>query len=964
MFSEILGIIKDLIYRILKSRLFPVTIIFVFLFSVLVVRLFNLQIIEAEQHQNDYVQMSLSEITTDAVRGNIYDRNGVLLAYDQMVYSVTLKDIGVYETHAQKNQMILELLHLLDDCNENINLSIPIGMNENGTRDKYVFTTSSTTRIKQLLRDVYGCKLDELDDESGKYPSNISADKVVELFKTKYYFSKWLEADPDNIQEISDYDALRVINIRYALGQNVYKKYLSITVASDISDKTMATIKENAISFKGVDIEEDYVRIYPDGEYFAQIIGYTGIGSTDEIDQLKEINPDYEYGDTIGKSGIEGLLETQLAGKKGSMTVYLDSTGKVMEVLDEEKAVVGNDVYLTIDHDLTIACYKLLEQEMASIILTYLVNRDVETGVIPTDGIWIPIKKIYFQLFNNNVLSIPQLAREDAPWWEKDIQDVLDNEINRVSAMIKNQCDSDEESPMLTLSEIDREYMEYVIDYFCKKSGLIKYDLIDKDSPEYKDLIDGTGSIKAFILNEIFRSEAITMSDFVDNEDYYNSDKIYSLIYDELITMLASDNSLQKLMMENLIYSETLDPSLICLALYSQDILKPNKEQMEKLAGADSEACFAFIKKCIGNIELTAAQLALDPCNGSVVVTDVDNGNDLAIVSYPCYDNNMFSGSVDPKYYNKLLNDQSNPLFNYATQARSAPGSTFKMLSAIAALESGVMKKNTKVDCTGIFDLVQPSAKCWVFTEHGYGHGDQNVIQALANSCNYYFYNVGYLLSLEEDGTYNEAKGLETLTNYAKLLGLGEKSGVELTEYAPQISTEYPVMTAIGQGTNNYTPVQLARYVTAIASKGNLYELTLLDRVADKNDDTVQDYSKDYTHISQIKDSTWDNIWDGMYEVTHSGTVKNYFKYSNFDVCGKTGSAQEDLTRPNHALFVSFGPSEEPEITVTVSIRNGYSSGYCAAVANDIYNYYFGYRTLDSIQNASINQDSSSVVGD
>ena len=109
------------------------------------------------------------------------------------------------------------------------------------------------------------------------------------------------------------------------------------------------------MNFKGVDIEEDYVRIYPDGDYFAQIIGYTGIGSTEEIDELKAKDPSYEYGDTIGKSGIEALMETELSGKKGTKTVYLDSTGKVLEVLKETPAVVGNDVYLTIDHDLTIA---------------------------------------------------------------------------------------------------------------------------------------------------------------------------------------------------------------------------------------------------------------------------------------------------------------------------------------------------------------------------------------------------------------------------------------------------------------------------------------------------------------------------------------------------------------------------------------------------------------------------------
>lgn len=960
MFNEILGIIKDFLSRVIKSRLFPVMIIFCLLFFALILRLFRLQIIESEQHQKDYVQMTLSELTTDAVRGNIYDKNGTVLAYDQMVYSVTLKDIGYYEKHAQKNQMILELIHLLDECKEDIVLTLPIGMADKGDKHVYTYTTTSAARKKQFLRDLYGIRLDQLDDESGKYPSDISADKAMEILKKRYYFEKWLTEDPDNVKTISDYDALRVVNVRYALAQNVYKKYLSITVASNVSEETMSTIKENSMNFKGVDIEEDYVRIYPDGDYFAQIIGYTGIGSTEEIDELKAKDPSYEYGDTIGKSGIEALMETELSGKKGTKTVYLDSTGKVLEVLKETPAVVGNDVYLTIDHDLTIASYKLLEQEMASIILTYLVREDAEAA---GDTVKIPVKKVYFQLFNNNIISLSSLSRNGAPWWEGNIRTLLDSEMESVIGLIKRQLyPTDEE--ILPPSDAEKRYIDYFIDYICNSSELIDKSLIDTSSESYKKMKDGSGSVRDFLYSEIYRSEAVNLSLLVGDGDYYSSDKVYELLCDELLSGISTDNALEKLIVENLIYTEKLDPYLICLTLYSQGIISTNNEKMTALTGADKEYCYNFISECIAKIQITPAQLALDPCNGSVVITDVESGKVSALVSYPGYDNNHFSGSVDATYYKQLLSDQSNPLFNYATQARSAPGSTFKMLSAIAALECGIMDKNSTEDCTGIFDIIQPSAKCWIYTQQGIGHGEQNVVQALANSCNYYFYTVGYKLSLEEDGTYNPDLGLEKLTYYAKLLGLGQKSGIELNEYAPQISTEYPVMSAIGQATNNYTPVVLSRYVTAIASKGNLYDLTLLDHVNDKKGSGLFEETKNISHIDEISASTWESIWEGMYEVTHSGTVASYFKNSNFNVSGKTGSAQEDLTRPNHALFVSFGPSEDPEITVTVSIRNGYSSGYSAAVANDIYNYYFGYTTLDYIKSLSINQDNSSVVGD
>jgi penicillin-binding protein 2 len=187
---------------------------------------------------------------------------------------------------------------------------------------------------------------------------------------------------------------------------------------------------------------------------------------------------------------------------------------------------------------------------------------------------------------------------------------------------------------------------------------------------------------------------------------------------------------------------------------------------------------------------------------------------------------------------------------------------------------------------------------------------------------------------------------------------------VELNEYAPQISTEYPVTSAIGQGTNNYTPIQLARYVTAIANKGTLFDLTLLSQITDHDGNVVDTCDNASRTIEGISESTWEAVQEGMYEVTHSGTVSGYYSTVDFDVSGKTGSAQEDLYRPNHALFVSYGPSENPEIAITCTIRHGYSSGYTASLARDIYKYYFGKLTLDDITGTRIIENNGSAVGD
>lgn len=183
----------------------------------------------------------------------------------------------------------------------------------------------------------------------------------------------------------------------------------------------------------------------------------------------------------------------------------------------------------------------------------------------------------------------------------------------------------------------------------------------------------------------------------------------------------------------------------------------------------------------------------------------------------------MLSGSVDPDYWAKLVDDQSEPLYNRATQGASAPGSTFKMCTTMTAMEEGIISQGDTVVDEGEFKKITPSPKCWIFTSGGGAtHGSINVMQALAQSCNYFFYEMGYRLGTNSKGNYDSALGLSKIEKYAKVLGLDMKSGVEITERDPHFSTESAVHSAIGQGSNAYTPVQLARYVSTIANGGKI----------------------------------------------------------------------------------------------------------------------------------------------
>lgn len=219
-------------------------------------------------------------------------------------------------------------------------------------------------------------------------------------------------------------------------------------------------------------------------------------------------------------------------------------------------------------------------------------------------------------------------------------------------------------------------------------------------------------------------------------------------------------------------------------------------------------------------------------------------------------------------------------------------------------------------------------------------------------SCNYFFYETGYRLSIDGKGEYNDQLGLSRIKKYASLFGLDSTSGVEVGEAMPNVSDKDPIRSTIGQGTNIYTPVQLSKYISTLANRGTNYKLTLLNRILNKDGSIVLKnepvVDKDLTNI---KNSTWDSVLKGLYKVANESRGSVYRLYGNYDVtvAGKTGTAQISLSKPNHALFVSFAPYEDPEVSVTVVIPNGHTSGNAAETAKDIYDLYFNLENEENL---------------
>ena len=270
MFNDFSEILKEFMKKLLSSRLVILAVVFVGLYAILGMRLFKLQIMEGEQYQENYMAKTEKKISLAGTRGNIYDRNGNLLAYNKLSYNVTLQDNGDYKRSNDRNRMLLELVRVLNRHGENVEGDFSVGYDSSGNM---IFTTTSEAARKRFLSDYYGLKkTDELDDADGKYPSDVTAREVFDA-RVKYYGLDQLKDDNDNPIELTDEEALGIINIRYTMGLTAYRKYESTTIASDVSKETMTDVLENSANLKGVGIEESTIRVYNDSVYFAPIIG-------------------------------------------------------------------------------------------------------------------------------------------------------------------------------------------------------------------------------------------------------------------------------------------------------------------------------------------------------------------------------------------------------------------------------------------------------------------------------------------------------------------------------------------------------------------------------------------------------------------------------------------------------------------------------------------------------------------
>ena len=361
---------------------------------------------------------------------------------------------------------------------------------------------------------------------------------------------------------------------------------------------------------------------------------------------------------------------------------------------------------------------------------------------------------------------------------------------------------------------------------------------------------------------------------------------------------------------------------------------------------------------------------------GACVVMNVNTGEVLAMASYPNFNPADFVGGISTDAWNNYINDENKPLVNKAVQNSYSPGSTFKMITAIAGLETGAITTSTIINDTGVYTKYGVRMNCWYYTDYHRGHGPLTVSQAIEKSCNFFFYETG------------DRVGIDKLAEFARYFGLGVKTGIELPSETAGILADrdskaalHPdsqnwnpgdtLNAAIGQGDNQFSPLQMAKYISMLANGGHNIDVSIIKTIrnADGSEVSKEEINNFVNQKLGITDNNTEDmninpdylkaILAGMESVTQDSSGTAYVRFRDFDISvgGKTGSAEAGKDANGNdivnAWFVGFAPFENPEIAIVVMVENGLHGNYTAEVVRDIMEEYFGMNTAEITEDMS-----------
>ena len=374
---------KDFVKGLFNSRIAIVVIVYLLFFAILGNRLFMLQIVDGEKYASEAEKSTRKTRTIKATRGNIYDCNHNLLAYNKLSHNITYEetDVTAKMTSEERNDMIYKLICVIESNGGTLSVDSYMKLNSDGEPE---FTVSGNTLLRYKA-EVYSKTVTELKKKENKKLLNATA---KDIYKFLRYDTSVNSPKFDISDKYDDKMAMKILDIRYAIFINRYQKYLPITIAKNVNDKTVAAIKENNDELIGVNITEDTKRVYNKSKYFAHMLGYTGSISAEKLEELQKDGEEsvYSVDDQIGISGLESTYEEYLRGTKGSKEITVDGgTSRIISEKTTKDPVAGNDLYLTIDAKLQEECYHLLEERIAGILISNINNRTFYEGYTGSD---------------------------------------------------------------------------------------------------------------------------------------------------------------------------------------------------------------------------------------------------------------------------------------------------------------------------------------------------------------------------------------------------------------------------------------------------------------------------------------------------------------------------------------------------------------------------------------------------
>ena len=917
-----------------KNRIFVMLCGIIVLFAIIVVRLFSLQVIHGAEYEESITASVSKELPVTAPRGNIYDRYGRPLATNTAAYCVQVDGSVTLEFDKEETQELASALtEALWAKGKTSTDSLPITK-----KAPYRFTFDGTEE-EQQTRETRWKNSIGLE----KKQRDMTAEECLQwLYETYEAPAAFTEAQKRTYVSLCMSDDRNLMALTLAMKLTDFGEEITDELPLDKEDPY-------SFQFNGNKNRE---------KSWKESMGMTGeeiyFDSLQTLDYLRDYFglPEGLPNDLIRSTlGIRYSMYLQRYQQFQTVNVATDISDKTLAYVEENQ-----DTFPCVIID-TVSLREYPQGKYFSHILGYIRQMTENDYALYKDDVDADGNPIYSQTDIVGQDGMEKLFERELNGTDGKVQIEVDNQGRRMSVISSTEPIPGKDLFLTLDSELQKVAYD-ALENELRKAVLTKLTTTGKNSVSTLELFQSMINVNHISAQDMLYAEEGTVQHTV----YLRLKQVHPDFDPE---QEDAAEAAKEFLQDALEKGNVTVRELTLMMIEQEHLPVTAQEKADIEAGASP---LSLIIKKLSNGEMSPADTGLDPCTGSVFVTQVGTGEVLASVTYPSYDNNELVNTFNNSYYNDLLQDGNTPLVNRPLKQKKASGSTFKMITALAGLETETITPETLITDKGIFkDTGIPYARCWIYSNTGGTHKDLTVSHALEVSCNYFFYELAYRMGNVTTG--NSANSITTLNEYMAAFGLNNYTGLELDEYGPTmaspankeraVKTFNPdattsqtrwtdgdtIRTAIGQSINSYTPAQITKYISTLANGGTLYKLHMVDHVQNPDGTLHSKVEETVENVITFKEENLQAVYHGMWLVSNGerGTLRGIFDDLPIDVAAKTGTAEEDKNRNSHTWFVCFAPYDDPQIAITVMIPFGENSGTPAPnVAKAIIKEYLG----------------------